>query len=169
MAEEHSVAWIQEGWRRELPDVPVESIAVITQVWRIAKVLADDRRRTLAALDMDGATLDLLSTLRRSGPPYELSPGELARRCLLSAGAITQRVARAEAEGLVSTDRGRSGRRTVVVRLSELGRTRNEEVVRQLLAHEQELVELLPAGQRGQLAELLGGLQVALVARLGDG
>ena len=59
---------IQAAWRRELPEVPVGSIGVITRVWRLGQLLADDRRRTLDRLGIDNPTLDLLSTLRRSGP-----------------------------------------------------------------------------------------------------
>ncbi|WP_413230194.1 MarR family transcriptional regulator [Kitasatospora herbaricolor] len=43
----------------------------------------------------------LLSTLRRSGPPYRLTTGELADRSLVTAGAVTQRVDRAQGAGLV--------------------------------------------------------------------
>ena len=64
-----AVAEIAAAWRRELPGARTESIEVITPVWRIAKVLADDRRRTLAALGVDPSTLDLLSVIRRAGPP----------------------------------------------------------------------------------------------------
>ena len=44
---------IAASWQRELPGVRTESIEIITPLWRIAKVLADDRRRTLAALGID--------------------------------------------------------------------------------------------------------------------
>ncbi|HTU72554.1 MAG TPA: hypothetical protein VMG38_03460 [Trebonia sp.] len=74
------VAGIAASWRRELPGVRTESIEIITPVWRIAKVLADDRWRTLSGLGADPSTLDLLSVIRRSGPPYELTTREIARR-----------------------------------------------------------------------------------------
>jgi hypothetical protein len=61
------------AWAREAPGVPVGSIGVLTRIWQAAKLLSDERRRTLAAVGMDAATLDLLSTLRRAGPPYRLS------------------------------------------------------------------------------------------------
>ena len=88
-----NAADIAAAWRRELPGVPTESIEIITPLWRIAKLLADDRRRTLAALGVDASTLDLLSVIRRSGPPYELTTREIARRTLVTAGAVSQRVA----------------------------------------------------------------------------
>ncbi|HVT66284.1 MAG TPA: helix-turn-helix domain-containing protein, partial [Trebonia sp.] len=92
---------IAAAWRRELPGVRADSIEIITPVWRIAKLLADDRRRTLAALGIDPSTLDLLSVIRRAGPPYELTTREITRRSLITAGGVSQRVARAERAGLV--------------------------------------------------------------------
>lgn len=72
---------IQRAWLRERPGTPVASIGVITRIWRIGKLLDDDRRRTMLALGMDAATRDLLSTLRRSGPPYRLSAGKSRAGC----------------------------------------------------------------------------------------
>src|SRR5579862_9617989 len=92
---------IAAAWRRELPGVRTESIEIITPVWRIARMLEGDRRRTLAALGIEESTLDLLSAIRRAGPPYELTTREITRRTLVTAGAVSQRVARAEQAGLV--------------------------------------------------------------------
>src|SRR5689334_22093409 len=100
-----SVDLIQRAWERERPGTPAASIGVITRIWRIGKLLADERRRTLARLGIDAATLDLLSTLRRAGAPYRMTPAELKEACLVSAGAISQRVARAEAAELVRASR----------------------------------------------------------------
>src|SRR5215831_610053 len=112
---------IAAAWRRELPGVRTESIEIITPLWRIAKLLGDDRRRTLAALGIDASTLDLLSVIRRSGPPYELTTREVARRTLITAGAVSQRVARAEGAGLVARAPSSRSRRAVAVRLTEAG------------------------------------------------
>jgi hypothetical protein len=70
---------IQLAWTRERPGTPVESIGVITRIWHAGKPLADDRRRTLARLGIHAATLDLLSTLRRHGAPYRMTPAEAER------------------------------------------------------------------------------------------
>ena len=88
----YPAAEIARAWQRERPGVPTESIGIVTPLWRLAKLFADDRRRLLAELGVDPATLDLLSVLRRSGPPYELSTRELTARTLVTAGAISQRV-----------------------------------------------------------------------------
>ena len=113
---------IAAAWARERPGTPVASIGVITRIWRLAKLLEDDRRETMLRLGMDAGTRDLLSTLRRSGPPYRLSPSELARRNLVSAGAVSQRVARCERAGLVRRLRSPDDGRGVLVELTAAGR-----------------------------------------------
>jgi DNA-binding MarR family transcriptional regulator len=154
---------IAASWQRELPGVRTESIEIITPVWRIAKVLADERRRTLAKLGVDASTLDLLSVIRRSGPPYELTTREITRRTLVTAGAVSQRIARAEQAGLVSRSPSSVSRRAVSVRLTETGHRLIEGTVRQLLDHEAGLVGSLTATQRTTLVDLLARLERTLV------
>ncbi len=155
-------AEIAAAWRRELPGVRTESIEVITPVWRIAKVLADDRRRTLAALGVDPSTLDLLSVIRRAGPPYELTTREIARRTLVTPGAVSQRVARAEQAGLVERASSRASRRAVAVRLTAAGHDLIERTVRQLLDHETDLIGALSEEERAALATPLAKLERSL-------
>ena len=158
---------IQRAWLRERPGTPVGSIGVITRIWRVGKVLGEERRRTLAGLGLDAAILDLLSTLRRAGPPYQLSPGTLARLSLLSAGAISQRVARAERDGLVTRLSGGSDRRSRAIALTPAGHRLLDRCVDHLLAHEQSLLDSLTPGQQAQLAGLLKTLLGDLTARFG--
>ncbi|WP_026875520.1 MarR family winged helix-turn-helix transcriptional regulator [Jiangella gansuensis] len=164
---------IQAAWRRELPGVPVGSIGVITRIWRLGQLLAEDRRRTLERLGIDNPTLDLLSTLRRGGPPYRLTAGEIAANSFVTPGAVSQRVARAEAAGLVRRERsGQGGRhghdgRTVVVALTDAGRELNERVVTELLRHEETLLDGLGDAERETLAGLLKTMLGQLTERFG--
>jgi DNA-binding MarR family transcriptional regulator len=154
---------IAAAWDRELPGVCTDSIEVITPVWRIAKYLADDRRRTLQALDVDPSTLDLLSVIRRAGPPYELTTREVARRTLITAGAVSQRIARAERAGLVERAPSTASRRAVSVRLTGAGHRLIERTVRQLLTHEAALIGTLTGPERVALTGLLAKVERALV------
>lgn len=168
---------IQDAWRRELPGVPVGSIGVITRVWWAAKIFGDDRRRTLAALGIDVATLDLLSTLRRAGPPYRMSPSELAGACMVSRGAITQRVRRAATDGLVTRDAPASGYHARAITLTTAGGALLDRAVGDLLRHEQDLIGHLGAADQERLAELLrellaglgGPPATPLLGQVGDG
>jgi DNA-binding MarR family transcriptional regulator len=112
---------IIEAWRRERLDLPLEATAVVSRIWHLARVLGEMRRRTLADSGIDPATLDLLSTLRRSGPPYRLTTRELSQRALVTAGATSQRLARAERDGLITRETARDGSRQVHVTLTAAG------------------------------------------------
>jgi DNA-binding MarR family transcriptional regulator len=153
---------IAAAWHRELPGLRTDSIEVITPLWRIAKILADDRRRTLAALGIDPSTLDLLSVIRRSGPPYELTTREITRRTLITAGAVSQRIARAEQAGLVARSPSSASRRAVSVKLTVAGHALVEATVRHLLEHEADLISPLDPPERAALNALLTKLEEAL-------
>ncbi|MFZ0216386.1 MAG: MarR family transcriptional regulator [Candidatus Dormiibacterota bacterium] len=149
---------IAAAWNRERPGTPTSSIPIATPIRRLAKLFTDDRQRVLARAGVDDATLDLLSVLRRSGPPYRLSTRELTERTLVTAGAISQRVARAEREGLVTRQPGEGRRRIVLVTLTGAGHRLIEATVDLVLHREASLLAGLAEGERDQLAALLDRL-----------
>ena len=155
VASGYPAAAIAAAWQRERPGTPTESIEIVTPIWWLAKLFADDRNRVLRAAGIDAATLDLLSVIRRSGPPYSLGTREIARRTLVTAGAISQRVARAEREGLVRRTPGTAGRRSVMVSLTDQGQALIERSVDAVLGREAWLVGGLPEDERALLAGLL--------------
>jgi DNA-binding MarR family transcriptional regulator len=156
---------IAQQWAREKPDLALDSIGVVVRILRIAKLIADERRAVLSQLNIDSATFDLIATLRRGGRPYRMSPTAIARDCLVSGGAISQRVTRAEADGLVRTTRTDSGKRTLWVELTDRGHRIVERDIEVLLGRERELVAHLADRDREQLTgllrELLAGLAPA--------
>lgn len=148
---------IAGAWLRERPGTPVQGIGIVTRIWRLAKLLDDDRRRVLAGAGGDPATLDLLSVLRRSGPPYRLTTRQLADRTRVTAGAISQRIARAERAGFVERAPV-AGSRAVEVALTPTGHRFVERLVDRVLGREAELVSRLTADERRQLTRLLRSL-----------
>jgi DNA-binding MarR family transcriptional regulator len=167
--EPYPVAEIAAAWQRERPGTPTESIEVVTPIWRLAKLFADDRARVLRAVGIDSATLDLLSVIRRSGPPYALTTRELGRRTLVTAGAVSQRVARAEREGLVRRSPDPQGRRAVLVSLTDAGHALIERSVDRVLGREASLVAGLSAVERATLVELLAKLTAQVRGRVESG
>ncbi|WP_327287868.1 MarR family winged helix-turn-helix transcriptional regulator [Streptomyces sp. NBC_01198] len=164
----YPAAQIAAAWRRERPGTPTDSIEIVTPIWRLAKLFADDRSRVLRAAGIDAATLDLLSVIRRSGPPYALSTREIAQRTLVTAGAISQRVARAERDGLVRRTPGTTGRRTVLVSLTAEGQGLIERSVDAALGREAALVSCLSEPDRASLIELLEKLTTDVRHRTAD-
>lgn len=166
----YPAAEIAAAWDRERPGVPTESIEIVTPIWWLAKLFTDDRARALRAAGIDAATLDLLSVLRRSGPPYALTTREIAHRTLMTAGAVSQRVARAEGQGLVkrATEQrtpGKAGRTAVRVTLTDAGHELIERSVDEVLGREAELVSGLSATEREALVSLLGKLFLQVKGR----
>ncbi|MBO0850836.1 MAG: MarR family transcriptional regulator [Pseudonocardia sp.] len=153
------------AWLRERPGTPVDGIGIVTRIWRLAKLFGEDRRRVLAEAGADAATLDLLSMLRRAGEPYTLTTRELVERSRVTAGAISQRLTRAENQGLVRRQR-LPGSRRVSVTLTEAGHELVERLVDQVLGREASLVAALDPDRRAQLTELLRALLTDLDARL---
>lgn len=164
----YPAAEIARAWQRERPGTPTDSIEIVTPLWRLAKLFADDRRRVLADAGVDPATLDLLSVLRRAGAPYEVSTRELSRRTLVTAGAISQRVARAEDAGLVTRRTADDGSRAVVVTLTAAGHDLIERTVDQVLTRESELVASLSPTGRAHLAAQLQELLDDVAKRTGN-
>ncbi|MFP5021564.1 MarR family winged helix-turn-helix transcriptional regulator [Pseudonocardia phyllosphaerae] len=158
---------ITAAWARERPGISVEAMAVVTRLWRLAKVFGDQRRRVIAEGGADQATLDLLSVLRRSGPPYELAPGEIARRALVTAGAISQRLGRAEQAGLVERIEGRSGRQRLV-RLLPAGHELVDRLVGSIADLDADLLAGLGPARRETLDELLRFLTDDVERRFGS-
>ena len=65
------------AWSRERPDLDAAPLAVLSRVSRLARRL--DRARDLAFATHELAVweFDVLVALRRTGPPYRLTPGQL--------------------------------------------------------------------------------------------
>ena len=104
--------------------------------------------------------MDLLGLLRRNGPPHAMSTRELTERAMVSAGAISQRLARAEARGWVRRTPGPA--RQVVVELTDEGRETVDRVAGLIFAADDEALAGLSDRQRRDLAALLRRLTVTL-------
>lgn len=151
---------VAEAWAREMPGVPTRSIRAVWAAKTVATALRRARETALREVGIDAATLDLLSTLRRSGEPYVLTTRQLAERCLVSAGAISQRLTRAERDGLIQR-RTTSGRR-VEVTLTFAGRYLAERGARHVLAVDDDLTAQLSDTELRQVESLLGRWVAAL-------
>ena len=64
-------------WNREWPDLDVGPMGLLGRFGRVRAHLSREIENVLAEHDLSGASFDVLATLRRSGAPYRLSPGDL--------------------------------------------------------------------------------------------
>jgi DNA-binding MarR family transcriptional regulator len=142
-------------WRRERPDLDVAPLQVLSRVSRLARHLDRARRAAFAAHGLETWEFDVLSALRRQGPPYQLSPGALLRATLVTSGTMTNRIDRLADAGLVSRHRDQQDRRGVLVQLTDRGRATVDAAMSDLLSRERDLLTSLDASQQDQLADLL--------------
>lgn len=143
------------SWRAERPDLDTEPLQVLSRVSRLAKHLDLARRDAFAAHNLQAWEFDVLSALRRQGPPYQLSPGALLRATLVTSGTMTNRIDRLAQAGLVDRSRDPLDRRGVLVTLTARGQAVADGALADLLRRERELLTGLDGDQRAELAALL--------------
>jgi DNA-binding MarR family transcriptional regulator len=142
-------------WRAERPDLDVAPLQVLSRVSRLARHLDRARTAAFAAHGLQAWEFDVLSALRRQGPPYQLSPGALLRATLVTSGTMTNRIDRLADAGLVSRRPDPADKRGVLVALTERGRAAADAALADLLASERELLTGLNTAQQRELAALL--------------
>jgi DNA-binding MarR family transcriptional regulator len=120
-SEEDTVDRMLRIWKKELPDLDLATEGIVERIQKLNKHLARAMNETLAEFDLDPGEWWLLGALRRSGPPYRLSPGQLAANLGLSSGAMTNRLDRLESAGLLRRLPDPSDRRALKVELTEAG------------------------------------------------
>jgi DNA-binding MarR family transcriptional regulator len=131
---------------------------VIGRILRVAH-LADARiRKVLREEGLDRGGLDVLATLRRSAPPYQLTPTRLYQELVITSGAMTHRIDALVRAGLVERIADPADRRSTLVGLTDRGR---ELAGRAMAAHmrcEAAMTRSLPPAEREALAALLARL-----------
>jgi len=155
-------------WRSERPDLDVAPLEVLSRVSRLARHLDRARRAAFATHGLEAWEFDVLSALRRQGPPYQLSPGALLRSTLVTSGTMTNRIDRLAAAGLVRRRKDPQDKRGVLVELSHAGRGTVDAAMSDLLRRERELLTGLDDGQQADLASLLRVLLAPFDAAAAD-
>lgn len=156
------VAHVVDQWRRERPDLDTSPLLVIGRVHRIANALTPELVAVYARHGLGEGDFDVLATLRRQGTPFALTPGQLVERTLVTSGAVSKRVDRLEARGLVERRQSRTDGRSRTVVLTAEGRRVIDAAMEDHVANEARLLGALEAGEREALAGLLGRLAASL-------
>jgi DNA-binding MarR family transcriptional regulator len=152
---------ILEQWRTERPDLDASPMAVIGRLSRAAALIDTALAGTFAPHGIDASTFDVLATLRRQGFPYRLAPVALATEAMVTTSAVTQRLNRLEALGLVSRLPHPDDGRGKLVELTQAGKDLVDRVLPDHLATEEALLGDLSTEERRTLAELLTRLSPA--------
>jgi DNA-binding MarR family transcriptional regulator len=113
------------------------------------------RANAFSAHDLESWEFDVLAALRRSGPPYRLSPGQLLRETLVTSGTMTNRVDRLVERSLVTRQDHPNDRRGVLVELTDAGRDAVDAALAELIAAERQIMAALDVADHDQLTRSL--------------
>lgn len=149
------VGVILSQWARERPDLDTSAMGIIGRLHRIAAALHQELRPVFAEEGLGDGDFDVLASLRRSGAPFELTPGELGATTMVTSGTVTKRVDRLAALGLVTRAADERDRRVSRVALTEAGRALVDRLLEQHVANEERLLSGFSELERARLTHLL--------------
>ncbi|MFD7831761.1 MarR family winged helix-turn-helix transcriptional regulator [Kitasatospora sp. NPDC059803] len=164
MADADHVDRVVAQWAAERPDLDVSPMEVIGRLKRLYRLMDAELNRTFGEHGLDAASFDVLATLKRSGPPYRLTPTGLMQSAMVTSGAITQRLDRLEARGLVTRTQSDQDGRSRVVGLTPEGHALIDSALPDHLATERLLLAGLDAPRTAALVDAMR----TLLAALGD-
>jgi DNA-binding MarR family transcriptional regulator len=157
VAERDPVDDLIDEWAQQRPDLAdrLEPMAVFGRLGRLSRHAGRSIEEIFQAFHLQTGEFDVLAALRRSGPPFTLTPTVLARRLMLSPAGVTDRLNRLEEAGLITRTPDPHDRRGSLVSLTPAGRQRVDEAVEAHLDNEHRMLAALSERDRLALSRAL--------------
>ncbi|MQY28693.1 MarR family winged helix-turn-helix transcriptional regulator [Nocardia aurantia] len=156
-------------WNEQWPALDVSPLEVFGRMHRSYLRYQTSLAAVFEKHGINMAAFDVLAALRRSGPPYRMTSGQLAETALVTTGGTTLRVDRLEKAGLVERERDPDDRRIVYARLTDAGKQVLEQTAAEHFANESRMLAGLTTDERHQLAGLLRKLEQSIVTAENSG
>ncbi|MDR2587425.1 MAG: MarR family transcriptional regulator [Coriobacteriales bacterium] len=150
-------------WREQRPDLDCSPMGVIDRLNRVSALLLVAQERVFRDFGLDYPSFDVLATLRRTAG-HQLAPGELAQYMMITPGAITHRLTKLEAAGLVERTLDRFDRRRVTVSLTDKGFKLVDEALVAHVDNERQLLAGFSTEEQGEFVRLLKHFMADLYA-----
>lgn len=120
-ADPESAAALARDWARLCPELDTWPYQIYASGSQLTKALTRALGPTFARSGIKGGDYELLSTIRRKGPPYEVMPSQLSGQMRLGSGALTRRLDRLEGTGYLQRLPHDRDRRAIIVQLTPAG------------------------------------------------
>ncbi|MFD7548127.1 MULTISPECIES: MarR family winged helix-turn-helix transcriptional regulator [unclassified Streptomyces] len=143
------------AYQREFQDLDPQVEKIVSALGRLNRRMNVAYGRQTATLGMSNAEWEVLKALVLSGAPYQLGPGDLAKRLGLTPAAMTHRIDRMVGEGLVTRERDETNRVRVIIELTGHGREKWLEAMQLAAVFEEDLLQDLSTEERTVLGEVL--------------
>jgi DNA-binding MarR family transcriptional regulator len=161
-SEQDHVDRVRAQWRAVRPELDTAPVAIVARIGRIAAYFDQATDALMGERGLARSSWDVLASLRRAGPPHELTPTELYQALMRSSGAMTNRLHRLERAGLIERRPDPGDGRGRLVRLTARGHKLVDEIAPIHLENEERLIASLTATDRNALEDLLRRLARSL-------
>lgn len=159
------VALILAQWQRERPDIDPAPMRIFGLIVRAQSLTTAFMNEALAKWGLSRPSFDVLSALRRAGPPFCLTPKSLSESLMLSGAGMTSRLDRLESLYLIARLPEPNDRRSVKIQLTERGVRLIDDVVPSIVKAQWSITSKLGAVQTDELVRLLGDFTSLLAER----
>lgn len=147
-----------EFWVAQVPALDYATEGIVERIEILANAFDRSLEATLAETGLDRRGYKVLMKLRRVGPPWRRSAGELAQHLRLSSGTMTHRIDKMEAAGLVRRLPDPDDRRGTLIEPTEAGHAIWERAIGTQAAREAAIAAVLGPEDREELHRLLRAL-----------
>ncbi|SJL84155.1 MarR family winged helix-turn-helix transcriptional regulator [Vibrio palustris] len=150
-----SIDIIRRQWAQECPDLNTLPMGILGRMLRVTKYLEAQISDWLKSHGLLTGEFDVLMTLRRHGEPYRLTPSALLHSMMLTSGAMTNRLDKLEAKGMIVREHSREDRRSVEVLLTSSGLACIDTILDDYVAMQERLLVELSSDDQQTLSALL--------------
>lgn len=148
-------------WLAEVPSLDIDGVAVAGRLSLVGSRMEAEAALALKPYFRNYSEYDIIATLRRSGPPYRLSPGQLLQTIPLTSGGLTAALNRLERCGLIERIASESDRRSKAAQLTSTGIEASEHAARTRFATARKQIQCLDEDERHTLVQLLRKIWIA--------
>jgi DNA-binding MarR family transcriptional regulator len=159
-ARDHVDRWLETSWLQDIPNLDLEVEGIVDRMNGLSRRFKRTLNETITEHGLSFEEWDVLGALRRAGPPFRRSAGELAKRSELSSGAMTSRLDRLEKAALVKRVPDPNDRRGVLVELTKAGERKWRDTAGAGAAREALIASALSEREKKELNALLRRLML---------
>lgn len=152
----HHIDAVIQQWLIQKPDLESQEMKLIAQLVNCTTLISQKLETLYESYGINRGEFDVLSALRRSGSPYQLSPTMIFSTLMITSGTMTNRLQQLQKKGLIQRSPNPEDARSLLVILSDEGLTLIDKLIYQHVALEKSLNQLLPAKIREELESGLG-------------
>ncbi len=148
------VSAIISQWQRERPDLDFRPMSLFVALARSHDLASGEIDRLVAKYGLTRGMFDVLATLRRSGPPYSLTPKQLSASLLLSGAGMTSRLDSLEKLRLATRIPEPTDRRSLQIRMTRRGISLVDKILPELLECQRSVFDFGEANAKQLLTQL---------------